>query len=74
MLEAWLTIEETMEYYKCGDFPFNFNFVNLDEAPTAKEVVDWILVWLNNMPDGGTADWVVSNFKIIKIWKNYRIT
>ena len=36
MLEAWLDINSTMEYYKCGDFPFNFGFVNLNEAPDAK--------------------------------------
>ena len=66
MLEAWLDINSTMEYYQCGDFPFNFGFVNLefledDEMPTAKMVAEPINLWLENLPDGKTPDWVLGN-------------
>ena len=66
MLEAWLDIDSTMEYYQCGDFPFNFGFVNLefladDEMPTAKMVAEPINLWLENLPDGKTPDWVLGN-------------
>ena len=61
MLEAWLDINSTMEYYECGDFPFNFGFVNLNEEPTAKIVAEQINLWLENLPAGKTADWVLGN-------------
>ena len=66
MLEAWLDINSTMEYYQCGDFPFNFGFVNLefladDEMPTAEMVAEPINLWLENLPDGKIPDWVLGN-------------
>lgn len=61
MLEAWLDINSTMEYYECGDFPFNFGFVNLNEAPTATQVASEINVWLDNLPLGKTPNWVLGN-------------
>lgn len=61
MLEAWLDIDSTMEYYNCGDFPFNFGFVNMDEAPSAAQIKDEINVWLENLPPGKTPNWVLGN-------------
>ena len=61
MLEAWLDINSTMEYYKCGDFPFNFGFVNLNEAPDAKGVSDLINEWLDHIPQSKIPNWVLGN-------------
>ena len=65
MVEAYLPIEDTMEYYKCGDFPFNFFFItelprSYDRAVTAGDVFDVINLWMSNMDASNTANWVVS--------------
>ena len=57
--------EGTMDYYECGDFPFNFFFVYFlpkgdgVRAVDASSVARSISLWLNNMPTGKTANWVV---------------
>ena len=61
MLEAWLDINSTMEYYRCGDFPFNFGFVNIDESPNAEIISDLINEWLQHLPDGKIPNWVLGN-------------
>ena len=61
MLEAWLDINSTMEYYKCGDFPFNFGFVNMDQAPNAEQTASLISEWLSHIPDGKITNWVLGN-------------
>ena len=62
MLEAWLDIKSTMQYYECGDFPFNFGFVNLDyEDVNAEKVAQEINIWLDNLPPGKTPNWVLGN-------------
>jgi alpha-glucosidase len=66
MLEAWLDIDSTMMYYECGDFPFNFGFVNLDERPSADEIKEIINLWLDNLPEGKTPNWVVIVYNIFK--------
>ena len=66
MVEAYLSIEDTMEYYKCGDFPFNFFFItdlprSYDRAVTAEDVANVITLWMSNMEASNTANWVVSD-------------
>ena len=42
-----------MEYYDCGDFPFNFVFVNMDEEDvSAKRVAQEINIWMDNLLPG----------------------
>ena len=66
MLEALsedLTTDDMMSFYSCSDFPFNFNLIvnlkpeDLNGASVHKEVSDW----LDNMPEGKTANWVLGN-------------
>ena len=63
--EAYTDDNHTMMYYGKKDypivhFPFNFGFVGLTIFPSPKEYDDLIKKWLDNMPAGGVANWVVS--------------
>ena len=60
MLELNLDPTEQMKYYECGDFPFNFYLTNLDPLVSALAAQKLILDWMDNMPDGKVANWVVS--------------
>ena len=56
-----LSMEDLMRYYDSCDFAFNFNFItDLFEPLTPGQLVDQVNSWLHNMPDGATANWVVS--------------
>lgn len=77
MVETFaVSVQGTMEYYECGDFPFNFFFVYFlpkgddGRAVNASGVARSIDLWLNNMPAGKTANWVVSETDalILKSW------
>lgn len=64
IVEAYTSLNLTMKYYgtdnyKITHFPFNFAFVLLDSYPTPKEFDSIIKSWLDNMPQGGVANWVV---------------
>jgi hypothetical protein len=63
MLEVNLEPSEQMKYYECGDFPFNFYLTNLDTPVSAAAVRNIILDWMDNMPEGRIANWVVSKVR-----------
>lgn len=62
----------TMTFYGTDDdplmdFPFNFNLIyDLNNETKAIDIKNAIDKWLNDMPAGKTANWVVRkhNFKI----------
>lgn len=63
MIEGYANISMTMKYYHYGaHFPFNFGLItdtNKDAiAADFKRLIDR---WMDNMPKGATANWVVSN-------------
>ncbi len=59
-LSADLSVESLMQYYDVCDFAFNFNLiVHLAEPLTAQDVDQQVHDWLDNLPDGKTANWVV---------------
>ena len=62
MIEAYTNKSETMKYYNyAADFPFNFyTITNLTSTSTAADVKDIVDSWYNDMPKGGTPNWVVS--------------
>ena len=62
MVEAYTNEELTMKYYDFGaHFPFNFNFITgVNENSTASDFKNVIDRWMSNMPEGATANWVVS--------------
>jgi len=63
--EAYTTIEKTMRYY--GDatspgahLPFNFGLISyLNDQSDAADFESAVLGWLDNMPEGKWANWVV---------------
>ncbi|XP_043675704.1 alpha-glucosidase-like [Vespula pensylvanica] len=63
VIEAYASVEYTMDYYKHGaNFPFNFNFIDkLNKDSTASDVAKYVEDWISNMPDGSIANWVSGN-------------
>ncbi|XP_031836519.1 alpha-glucosidase-like isoform X2 [Nomia melanderi] len=63
MIEAYTTIPMTMKYYTSGaSYPFNFGMVvDLNNQSTAADFKHLIDRWIENMPEGATANWVAGN-------------
>ena len=66
MVETYLSVEDTMEYYECGDFPFNFFIITdlprVNDAPVTASAMETIIKkWLDPMPNGNVANWVLGN-------------
>lgn len=64
--EAYTSLDNTMKYY--GDktnlgshMPFNFGLItNLNKQSKASDFCDSVHEWLDNMPHGKWANWVVN--------------
>ncbi|CAO1372653.1 unnamed protein product [Diamesa tonsa] len=69
MTEAYANITYTMKYYESDDgkrkgshLPFNFLLISdLNKDSTAQDFVHTISKWMNFMPAGETANWVLGN-------------
>jgi alpha-glucosidase len=68
MTEAYASTFDTMRYYKASDgrqgahMPFNFQLIfNFYRDANAQNIKNGIFEWLNNMPEGETADWVAGS-------------
>lgn len=67
MTEAYANLTFTMRYYQSDDgtrkgshIPFNFLMISdLNKGSSANDFVHTISKWLNYMPAGETANWVV---------------
>lgn len=65
--EACTSIKDSMKYYgnetnPGAHFPFNFVLINdLNDQSKAKNFNDAVHSWLDNMPSGKQANWVVNN-------------
>jgi len=65
MSEAYTNLSSTMQYYGTSErdgshFPFNFLLIgDLKNESSAHDFVNTINRWLDNMPEGKTANWVV---------------
>merc|ERR1711970_536264 len=61
-----LTTEDMMTFYDCSDFAFNFNLI-LKIEPfysfkfSGDAIKNAVADWLDNMPEGKTANWVLGN-------------
>lgn len=71
VVEAYTDINNTMQYYRvkgrpAANYPFNFWLLLLTHAgrvdTNARTIAGGINYWLENMPVGETANWVVSFF------------
>lgn len=68
LTEAYANLTFTMRYYQSDDglrqgshIPFNFLMISdLNKDSNAKDFVFTISKWMNFMPAGDTANWVVS--------------
>lgn len=75
MTEAYASIENTMLWYGSADgtrkgahIPFNFVLISdLEAGFNGNTLRDMINVWLENMPEGANANWVVSIFLYFKM-------
>ena len=68
VLETDLGIPEVMDYYQCGDIPFNFNLArNLGSDITAEKVLEQVDAWLESLPGDGVADWVTGSHDIGRV-------
>ena len=58
-----LTTENMMTFYNCSDFAFNFNMiVKLKPDELSGDTIKAAVAdWLDNMPEGKTANWVLGN-------------
>ncbi|XP_060864581.1 maltase 2-like [Metopolophium dirhodum] len=66
LVEAYASINYTMMYYsqqtRRAHMPFNFNFITyLNKTSSAVDIKDTINLWLDNMPPGQWANWVLGN-------------
>ncbi|XP_072745192.1 maltase 1-like [Anoplolepis gracilipes] len=62
VMEAYTSFPHTMQYYNYGVLPFNFMFIiNITAGSSAKFVKKEMDCWMNSMPDGGIANWVMGN-------------
>lgn len=67
MTEAYASTSDTMRYYgdggkKGAHMPFNFQLIfNFYSDAKAENIKNGIFEWLNNMPEGETADWVAGS-------------
>ena len=60
MTQGNLPMEELVDYYNCGDFPFNFLMIKLlGTPPKALEVKEAIESFLAIVPPGRKANWQV---------------
>ena len=68
VLETDLDIPEIMEYYDCGDIPFNFNLArHLRSDVTADQVKEEVESWLGAMERENVANWVSGSHDISRL-------
>ena len=72
MLESYLPNAEQVSLYDVSDYPFNFGFSEMPTPATAEKVQTVIDEWLGYLPEGKTANWVVS--KLIFQYRTYVLT
>lgn len=60
MLEVYLSAQDILPYYEVGDYPFNFGLLFYGADVNAESFLNTIKDWLENLPEGKTANWVVS--------------
>lgn len=60
VMEAYTSFPHTMQYYNYNVLPFNFEFIiNVTNSSSAQYFKQEIDLWMNSMPKGEIANWVV---------------
>ncbi|XP_003702695.1 maltase A3 [Megachile rotundata] len=73
LTEAYTSWENTIKYYEAGSHvAFNFKFITdadkNSDASTFKNIIDR---WLNMMPNGSVANWVMGNHDRVRVGTRY---
>ncbi|NP_001153339.1 alpha-glucosidase-like [Nasonia vitripennis] len=72
ILEAYTSIPKSMKFYDVGANPFNFMFIaNLNNGSSASDFKRTIDGWLNAIPEGKVANWVVGNHDNHRVASRY---
>lgn len=61
MLEVYLSPQDIQPYFEVSDYPFNFGLIGFYGGAKADWVLNSINEWLNNLPEGKIANWVLGN-------------
>ena len=68
VLETDLELPEILDYYDCGDIPFNFNLArHLQSDLTAAQVKEEVEGWMDLMGEGNVANWVSGSHDIGRV-------
>ncbi|PSN31182.1 Maltase 1 [Blattella germanica] len=77
MLETYASLEQVMQYYGTeerpgGHFPFNFLLItDLNNESKAEDFNNVIHKWIDNMPEGRWANWVIGNHDQHRVASRY---
>ena len=67
-MEVGSKLHFTIKYYNIGVDPFNFGFVHhLNNESRAEDIRNRIEEWMNNMPNGKIANWIVGNHDVHRV-------
>jgi len=68
VLETDLSSPEIMQYYDCGDIPFNFELARgIKNNVSAVLIKNLVEQWMDNMPHDKIANWVTGSHDISRI-------
>jgi len=72
VLETDLDILENMDYYNCGDMPFNFNLArhlqgDVHADSVVAEINNWLTMMVDHAPPGSQANWVTGSHDIARV-------
>ncbi|KAM0733412.1 Maltase 1 [Formica fusca] len=72
VMEAYTSFPHTMEYYNYDVTPFNFAFIiNVTINSSAEVYKEKIDGWMNSMPSGKIANWVMGNHDNHRVASRY---
>ncbi|CAL1684144.1 unnamed protein product [Lasius platythorax] len=72
VMEAYTSFPHTMQYYDYDVTPFNFMFIiNVTNSSSAQYVKQEIDLWMNSMPKGDIANWVLGNHDNHRVASRY---
>ncbi|XP_065222155.1 maltase 2-like [Planococcus citri] len=76
MAEAYGHIKIIMNYYGVGKmpvvhFPFNFQLTRLHQYFDAQQMMDYLNIWLKNIPEGAASNWALGNHDQGRIFNRF---
>ncbi|XP_003395914.3 maltase 1 [Bombus terrestris] len=73
LTEAYTSLSNTIKYYNYGSHvPFNFKFItDADANSNVSQLKNVIDSWINEMPQGTAANWVMGNHDRVRLGSRY---